>query len=64
MTSYHEALWAMNPNLTPEDIARLRLIRWEGRERCNAIMAKAQIEMPPEQYVEFLNAVLPVLVIM
>lgn len=62
--SYHEALWSMNPNLTPESIARLRLIRQDGREHCNAIIARAKAEMPPEQYVDFLIAILPVLVMM
>lgn len=62
--SYHEALWSMNPNLTPEGINRLRLIRQDGREHCNAIIARAKNEMPPEQFAQFLVAVMPVLVMM
>jgi len=60
----YEVLWSMNPNLTPKDIERLRLIRQDGREQCQAIIAKARIEMPPEQFAEFLTTVLPVLAFM
>lgn len=60
----YEVFWAMNPNLDAEAINRLRLIRQDGRERCNAIIAKARNEMPLDQYVEFLTAVMPILVLM
>lgn len=60
----HELLWSMNPNLTPESIARLRLIRQDGRERCNYVIAKARNEMPPEQFAQYLIDILPILVMM